>query len=106
MLEDVSKAAREQWLTLSRKTLAELPRQIDYSKLSRPAQVDFEILKHSLETSIWVTENIHPFEEDPRVYNSYISDSTFLLLALSGRPLRPNTIGSGFWACEASEGHL
>lgn len=90
MLDDVSKPARDEWLALSRKTLEELPREVEYSKLSRPAQVDFEILKHNLETSIWTTENIHPFEEDPRVYNGYVSDSTFLLLAQSTRPKETN----------------
>lgn len=89
-LEDLSRSSRDQWLALSRKTLQELSKQVDYAKLSRPAQVDFEILRHNLEASIWMTENIHPFEEDPRTYNSYISDSTFLLLAQSTQPKETN----------------
>ncbi len=90
LLGDVSAAARARWLALDRDTLAALPRQVDYSKLSRVAQVDFEILKGELERSIWLTENTRPFEEDPRVYNHYISDSVFLLLAQSTLPGETN----------------
>jgi uncharacterized protein (DUF885 family) len=90
LLDDVSKPARDQWLGLSRKTLEALPREIDYGRLSRDGQIDFEILRHHLETSIWVTENIPAYEEDPRVYSEYISDSAFLLLAQSTQPKETN----------------
>src|SRR5689334_5022582 len=46
MLDDVSKPARDKWLAEARKTLDELPRQVDYKSLSRDGQVDYEILKH------------------------------------------------------------
>jgi uncharacterized protein (DUF885 family) len=89
-LEDVTPAARERWLAHSRKTLAELPRQIDYQKLNRAGQIDFEILQHSLTAELWLAENFHPFEEDTRVYNGYISDCTYLLLTQSTLPLETN----------------
>jgi len=90
LLEDVSTAARASWLEHTRKTLKELPKQVDYSKLTRAGQVDFEIFRHDLETHIWLTENTKPFEEDPRTYNDYISDSVYVLLTQSTLPLETN----------------
>ncbi len=90
MLDDLSPGARTRWAEQARKTLAELPKQVDYQKLSRPAQIDFEILEHDLTRSLWLEENTHPFEEDPRVYNSYINDSVYLLLTQSTLPKETN----------------
>jgi uncharacterized protein (DUF885 family) len=90
LLDDVSASARQAWVALDRDTLQELPRQIDYSKLSRATQIDYEIFEHRLKTSLWLFENTHPFEEDPRVYNHYTSDSVFLLLAQSTLPAETN----------------
>jgi len=90
LLDDVSQPARERWIALDRETLEALPREVDYARLSRPAQIDFEILQHDLQRSLWLFENVHSFEEDPRVYNGYISDSTFLLLAQSTLPKETN----------------
>jgi len=89
-MDDLSKAARDQWIALDRKTLEELPRQVEFGQLTRPAQVDYEILKTELERSIWVAENLHPFEEDPRSYTAYISDSVYLLLEQSTLPKETN----------------
>src|SRR5215470_1712495 len=47
-LEDLTPEARAKWLELTRKTLAELPQKVDYSTLSRPGQIDFEIFQHDL----------------------------------------------------------
>src|SRR5262245_31913268 len=41
-MEDVSAAARAERAAEARKTLAALPKQVDYQKLSRSAQIDFE----------------------------------------------------------------
>jgi uncharacterized protein (DUF885 family) len=89
-LEDLTPAARARWLEQTRSTLAELPKKVDYQKLSRPAQIDYEILQHSLKRDDWLTENLHPFEEDPRVYNGYINDSVYLLLTQSTLPMETN----------------
>src|SRR5215475_11453035 len=40
-LEDLSPAGRARWLDLTRATLGKLPKEIDYQKLSRAAQIDF-----------------------------------------------------------------
>jgi uncharacterized protein (DUF885 family) len=89
-LETPSSEARARWLELTRKTLEALPRQLDFQKLSRPAQIDFEILQHNLKADDWLTQNTHPYEEDPRVYNGYINDCVYLLLAQSSLPKETN----------------
>src|SRR4051794_40014691 len=62
-LDDISAEARAKWTASWRDTLKELPKQVDYHKLSRDGQIDFEILQNDLETRIWHMENRHPFEE-------------------------------------------
>jgi uncharacterized protein (DUF885 family) len=89
-LDDLSPQARAGWLALARETLRDLPKQVDYQKLSRDGQIDFEIFQHELETQIWLTENTRPFEEDPRTYGGYINDSIYLLLTQSTLPLETN----------------
>ena len=90
LLDDISPAARAGWLALAEQTLRELPRQVDYQKLSRDGQIDFEIFQHNLQTQIWETKNLHPFQEDPRTYGAYINDSVYLLLTQSTLPKETN----------------
>ena len=89
-LEELTPAARAKWKELTRKTFAELPKQVDYKKLSRSSQIDFETFQHDLKTDLWLTENTHPFEQDPRLYNNYINDSVYLLLTQSTLPTETN----------------
>lgn len=89
-LEELRPEGREKWLALTRQAMRDLPRQVSYSKLSRDGQIDFEILQHTLKADEWLTENTHPYEQDPRVYNGYINDSIYLLLAQSSLPLETN----------------
>lgn len=89
-LEDVSATSRAAWDAHTRSVLAELPKAVDYARLSRAGQIDFEILRHSLESSVWLTENTRPFEEDPRIYGSYISDGIYSLLVQSTLPKDTN----------------
>jgi len=93
-LDDVSRASRERWLAHVKKTLSDLPTQVEYSALSRDGQIDYEIFKHSLETTIWLTENRRFFEEDPRTYVNYINDSVYLLLTRSTLPKETNIANS------------
>ena len=93
-LDDISKESRAGWLKQTRATLKELPKQVEYKKLSRAGQVDYEILKQDLERDIWLTENFRPFEEDPRTYGRYISDSVYLLLTQSTLPAETNIANS------------
>jgi uncharacterized protein (DUF885 family) len=90
LLDDISKPAREGWLAFARKTLKELPGQVDYKGLTRDGQIDFEIFQHELQTQIWLAENTRPFQEDPRTYGSYINDGVYLLLAQSTLPKETN----------------
>jgi uncharacterized protein (DUF885 family) len=89
-LDDLSAEARAKRLEQTRRTLAELTKQIDFQKLSRPAQIDCEMLQHSLTAEEWLTENFHPFENDTRVYNRYINDSVYLALTQSTLPVETN----------------
>src|SRR5580658_3152486 len=90
LLDDISAAARQRWLQFDRDTLARLPKEVHYAKLTRDGQIDFEIFQHELQTGIWLTENTHPFEEDPRTYGSYINDSVYQLLLQSTQPKETN----------------
>lgn len=89
-LEDVSATSRAQWTEHVRSTVETLPRAVEYQRLSRAGQIDFEIFRHDLETSIWLANNTQPFEDDPRVYGAYISDSVYALLAQSTLPRATN----------------
>lgn len=89
-LEDLSPAAREAWVRLDRETLDALPNAVNYSRLSRAGQIDYEIFRQELTKWLWLAANTRPFEEDPRTYNDYISDSVFLLLTQSTLPKEKN----------------
>jgi uncharacterized protein (DUF885 family) len=93
LLDDVSPAARALWKERDRKTLDELPRNVDYKKLTRAGQIDYETFAHDLEYSLWQYDNDRRFETDPRVYNEYISDSVYLLLVQSTVP-KPEAVKS------------
>jgi uncharacterized protein (DUF885 family) len=93
-LEDLSPEARDRWLEHTRTTLAALPKAVEFQKLSRSGQIDYEILQHSLTADEWLTENIHPFEEDTRVYSGYINDSVYLLLTQSSLTKETNIANS------------
>ena len=90
LLDDISPEARAGWKKLTQQTLKQLPKQVDYKKLSRAGQVDFEILRQELERDLWLTENFRPFEEDPRTYGRYINDSIYVLLTQSTLPAETN----------------
>src|SRR5262249_18447005 len=62
------------------------PKRINYQRLTRAGQIDFEIWRHHLKRELWLSENTRPFENDPRIYNEYISDSVYLLLTQSTEP--------------------
>lgn len=89
-LDDISPAAREQWLKLAQFTLRDLPSQVDYKRLTRDGQIDFEILQHDLKRELWVFNNTRPFDEDARSYGRYLSDSVYLLLTESTQPKETN----------------
>lgn len=79
-LEDMSSNGRTKVAALTRITLAKIKRDFDKANLSSDSRVDFECWQNSLEKFLWIEENLSPAETDPRVYNEYASDSTYLLL--------------------------
>src|SRR5436305_5005753 len=89
-LDDLSPQARAENLRRAKALLAELPKKIDAAKLSRDAQIDFEIWTHSLKYAVWLRENTDPFANDPRVYGEYLSDSVYLLFTQSTLPKERN----------------
>jgi uncharacterized protein (DUF885 family) len=90
LLENPTPELRAEAVVRTRRWLEDLPRKIDYAKLSRPGQVDFEIWKTDLTRTLWLAENTKPYEEDPRVYNEYLTGSTYTLLAQSTLPRATN----------------
>ena len=90
LLDDISVDARRGWLEHYQRQLKRLPEEVPYDQLSRNSQIDFEILRDELQRNIWLAENTRPFEEDPRTYGSYISDSVYTLLTQSTLPKETN----------------
>jgi uncharacterized protein (DUF885 family) len=90
LLDDLSPKARAADRERTKKALADLPKQIDKSRLSRNGQIDYEILEHDLTYTLWQADNTRRFEQDPRAYNDYISESIFLLLTQSTLPRERN----------------
>ena len=94
LLEDLSRTNRQHWLEHTTATLEKLPREIAFAQLSREEQIDFEIFRQHLTRNIWLTENTQPFADDPRVYNGYINDSVYSMLAQSTAPAETNVANS------------
>jgi uncharacterized protein (DUF885 family) len=90
LLDDLSPGARRAQREFTKATLKRLEKEIDYKKLSRDAQIDFEVLRNELETGQWLEDETKPFETNPRIYNEYISDSVFQLLVQSPLPKETN----------------
>jgi uncharacterized protein (DUF885 family) len=86
LLGDLTPAAQAEWVALLRKTLHELPRRVEYRKLTRAAQIDYEIFRHDLTRSIWLAENTNPLAEDPRIYAACFGDGIYLILTQSTAP--------------------
>jgi uncharacterized protein (DUF885 family) len=89
-LDDLSPGARAARVDRDRKALADLPGAVRYDALSRPGQIDFEIFRQSLTRSVWLAENFRPFEDDPRIYGDYLTESVYLLLTQSSLPRETN----------------
>lgn len=90
LLDDLSPAALDKSFQHLKQARAALRKALDRGKLTRNAQIDFDILAHEIDTSIWLRENTNPYSDDPRIYNRFISDSVFLLLTQSRLPKETN----------------
>ena len=89
-MDDLSPAARARDVERTRSVLASLAKDITFDKLPRNGQIDYQILKHTLEYNLWSAANDNRFEFDPRVYGEYISDSVFTLFTQSTLPRERN----------------
>jgi uncharacterized protein (DUF885 family) len=89
-LDNLSAQARSARGNHDVEALAELSRKIRHEKLSRDGQIDYEILSSHLKRSIWLDATFHPFEDDPRIYGDYITESVYLLLTQSSLPQAVN----------------
>ncbi len=89
-LDDLSAGARAAVLERDRRALTDLPARVDREGLSADARVDYDILRHHLDRAIWLAETFHPFEEDPRIYGDYLTESVYLLLTQSTLPRARN----------------
>ena len=89
-LDDLSIQGRNAALEHDRKALADLSRKVQKDQLSRDGQIDHEILRRHLERTIWLAETFQPFEDDPRIYGSYVTESIYLLLTQSSLPRAVN----------------
>ncbi len=90
LLDDVSPKARARQKERTKEALADLAKQVDKSKLSHDGRIDYEILAHSLNYALWQMDNERRFEQDPRAYGDYVSESVFLLLTQSTLPKERN----------------
>src|ERR1700754_2910942 len=61
-LDDLSPQARADDRSFVERTLAELPNRVEYAKLSRAGQLDYEILRHSLRYAVWQDDYLKPYE--------------------------------------------
>jgi uncharacterized protein (DUF885 family) len=89
-LDDISAKARAGWVKRYRDTLADLASKINFKKLSPGVRIDYEIFQHQLTRELWLAANTRPFEEDPLIYNEYLTDSVYLLLTQSTQPKAVN----------------
>jgi uncharacterized protein (DUF885 family) len=90
MLDDISPEARAGWLEQLQRRLQQLETKFAAASFSPDGQVDYRILRDELARNIWLSANLHPFEDDPRTYGNYISDSVYSLLVQSTLPKEKN----------------
>ena len=93
-LDEVSTAARVRWREATKAALEELPRRVEFSSLSADGQVDYRILEHHLQYSLWMHEHFDPYVTDPRSYSGLLSGAVFGLLTQSTLPHETNVSNS------------
>jgi len=89
-LDDVSPEKVKQMRELNAQTLRDLPTVVSFQGLSPAGQIDYEILREYLELALWTEDHERPYERDPRIYTSLLTDGVFLLLTQSTLPREEN----------------
>lgn len=89
-LDDLSATARATDREEAKKWKATLDK-FDTSKLTDAGNLDLRIWKHAINSQLELWElGLDPFENDPRVFGTYLSDSVFGLLTQSTLPRERN----------------
>jgi len=86
VLDEVDGDARSRKLALYRKYRRAL-RAIDREELSRANQVDAELLRAEIDSSIWSTETLQEWAWNPLVYVNIAGSSLYTLMARDFAPL-------------------
>lgn len=82
-LEVLTPKMRASALAKQKETLARLKNEIDAKQLSREGKVDYLVMHDAFTRNIWLAENTKVYEDDPRIWNEYTTDSVFLILTQS-----------------------
>lgn len=85
-LNEVSEEARARQGAFCRKYLEQL-RKIDRAKLSRANQVDYALLEHDLEGSLWRLETLQEWAWNPLAYTGLSGSAVYGLMARDFAPL-------------------
>jgi len=85
-LDQVSALARAAQGEFIRSYQAELAK-IDRQKLSRANQVDYALLEHELESSLWTLEELQPWAWNPLTYTQLAGGAIYSLMAREFAPL-------------------
>jgi uncharacterized protein (DUF885 family) len=84
-LDDISDEARRKQVEWMRDLLTQLDR-IETRKLSRRNQVDFALLKHSLDAQLWRLTELREWAWNPLIYTGLAGDSLYGLMARDFAP--------------------
>lgn len=84
-LDDISPATREKAARFYRGILREL-QALDRRQLSRPLQVDYEILQQSLQADLWRLETLQEWAWNPLNYTELTGGSIYGLMAREFAP--------------------
>ncbi len=94
-LDQVSAEARLNEAAFIRRYQAEMA-AIDRAQLERANQVDYSLLEHELEASLWTLEELQPWAWNPLVYTQLAGGAIYSLMAREFAPLpeRLNNVSS------------
>jgi uncharacterized protein (DUF885 family) len=84
-LEDYSKASLDQQIT-TLKNFQKVIAKIDPLQLSAPTRVDFTLVLNDINARLLSLENIRPWEKNPDIYSSGITNSIFVIMARTFAP--------------------
>ena len=86
-LDEISEDARAKRLKWIRGLVQQIER-IDAGQLSRNNQVDYALLKHALDSSLWRITELREWEWNPLIYTGLAGDSIYGLMARDFAPAR------------------